>query len=548
MSTINEFLSGKTLFVTGSTGFVGKGLVEKILRQVPDVGRIYLFIRPRSRTSGNPLDAEDRLRREILGSSAFSELRRRNGDRFEEAVASKLVAVPGDLTHDRLGIDPILYEEMTQEVDIVVSIAATVVFDEPVDLALNLNVLGPQRLVELARACRDAVLLHVSTAYVNGQLGGSIPETQLLPYETVAHRMGDGSAPDYDLESEIESIRTFSAGLEEESRREALQDAFVRMLDRQDRGKRVTEYRRTHQLEALRRRWIHKQLVDEGMRRARHYGWHDSYTLTKAMGEQIITMSRGDLPTAIVRPSIIESSLVEPEPGWVEDLKVADPLIAHYGKGRLPGIPGDPSVVLDLIPVDIVVNALIAILPRIRENGELKIYHVATGSRNPLRLGEITELVYDYFKQNPMVDRKGEPIAVKRWRFTSPAGFRRRANLKYRLPLKTLGWLMDALPFLPWSSRFRRRLSVLEATLERVLALSDTYSPYTHLNCCFDTRNTLQVLQELSEEDRQAFDFDVSRIKWPEYIQEIHIPGLKRHVLKAPDAAASRVPTGSIAS
>ncbi len=539
MSSINKFLSGKRLFVTGATGFVGKGLVEKILRQVPEVDRIYLFIRPRSRASGNPLEVEDRLKREILGSSAFANLRSRYGDRFDEAMGSRLVAVSGDLTHDRLGIDPARYEELTQQVDIVINIAATVVFDEPVDLALKLNVLGPQRIVELARACKDAVLLHVSTAYVNGQLTGSIPEAELLPDETIARRMGDGRAPDYDLESEIESIQTYSLGLEDASRGEELQAGFRRMLERQDKGKRVTEYRRTHQLEALRLRWITKQLVDEGMRRARMLGWHDSYTLTKAMGEQVVARNRGDLPTAIVRPSIIESSLLEPEPGWVEDLKVADPLITHYGKGRLPDFPGNPEVVLDVVPVDIVVNAIIAILPRIRQGGGLKVYQVATGSQNPLTLGEITDLVYDYFKRNPMLDRNGDPVPVERWKFPSLTGFKRRFYLKYQLPLGVLSWLMDTVPFIPWSSRFRRRVSVLKATLERVLSLSDTYSPYTHLNCRFETTNTLQVLQELSEEDRKAFDFDVSRIKWREYIQDIHIPGLKRHVLKAPDAYSS---------
>ncbi|MBT3602708.1 MAG: hypothetical protein HN521_06530, partial [Candidatus Latescibacteria bacterium] len=33
-------------------------------------------------------------------------------------------------------------------------------------------------------------------------------------------------------------------------------------------------------------------------------------------------------------------------------------------------------------------------------------------------------------------------------------------------------------------------------------------------------------------EDREIFNCDVSRIDWPTYIQDIHIPGLKRHVLK----------------
>lgn len=36
---------GQSAFVTGATGFVGKALVEKLLRSCPDIGRLYLLIR-----------------------------------------------------------------------------------------------------------------------------------------------------------------------------------------------------------------------------------------------------------------------------------------------------------------------------------------------------------------------------------------------------------------------------------------------------------------------------------------------------------------------
>lgn len=42
-----RFYSGKNVFLTGATGFVGIALVEKLLRAVPDIGNIYLLIRPK---------------------------------------------------------------------------------------------------------------------------------------------------------------------------------------------------------------------------------------------------------------------------------------------------------------------------------------------------------------------------------------------------------------------------------------------------------------------------------------------------------------------
>lgn len=44
---VSQTFVGKTIFITGGSGFLGKVLIEKILRKCPDVERIYLLLRPK---------------------------------------------------------------------------------------------------------------------------------------------------------------------------------------------------------------------------------------------------------------------------------------------------------------------------------------------------------------------------------------------------------------------------------------------------------------------------------------------------------------------
>ena len=71
-------LSGKRIAITGSTGFVGTALVERLLRGVPDC-ELVLLIRDGKRTS-----AAERARKEILKNDAFDRLRETHGADFDD--------------------------------------------------------------------------------------------------------------------------------------------------------------------------------------------------------------------------------------------------------------------------------------------------------------------------------------------------------------------------------------------------------------------------------------------------------------------------------
>ena len=63
--TVAEFYAHKDVFITGATGFMGKCLVEKFLRSVPELGRLFILVRPKR---GKPVKdrIDDMLRGKVL--------------------------------------------------------------------------------------------------------------------------------------------------------------------------------------------------------------------------------------------------------------------------------------------------------------------------------------------------------------------------------------------------------------------------------------------------------------------------------------------------
>ena len=100
------------------------------------------------------------------------------------------------------------------------------------------------------------------------------------------------------------------------------------------------------------------RLVEAGRARAASLGWPDAYAYTKALGERALVETHGDVPVSIVRPSIIESALAEPRPGWIRGFRMAEPVIISYARGLLKEFPGVPEGIVDVIPVDLVVGAI----------------------------------------------------------------------------------------------------------------------------------------------------------------------------------------------
>ncbi|KAK9153359.1 hypothetical protein Sjap_000841 [Stephania japonica] len=476
-------LSGKVLFITGATGFLAKVLVEKILRTVPDVGKIYLLIR-----AENTEAAIDRLNNEIINKKLFKCLHQKHGRFYQAFMLSKLIPVAGSVCESNdLGIHPSLVHEIANEVDIIINSAATTSFDERYDVALNTNTKGPNRLLSFAKKCNKLCLfMHVSTAYVNGKREGRILEK---PFS-----LGDNLAREISKKSETDSRSYEMLDIEAE----------IEMA--------------LHARESFRDGQVNQEMKEMGLERARTFGWDDTYEFTKAMGEMLIANDKGDIPVVIVRPSIIESTYKEPYPGWIEGFRMMDPLLLWHGRGRLRGFPIDSNGVFDVVPADMVVNAMLAAgasrLSSARLKPGIEVYHVASSTVNPLGTADVFRFSLEHFRTFPYKDSKGMPTHIEKLKlFNSIEDFN-----SY---IEQVGEASNG----STSQRFKKKLA------EQSKHMAKMYQPYTFYKGRFDSTNTQILIDKMSEEERKSFGFDVRSIDWKDYICYTHLPGLRKNVL-----------------
>jgi alcohol-forming fatty acyl-CoA reductase len=524
---IAEALKGKTILVTGSTGFLGKSIVEKCLRSIPEVGRINLAIRSSARRP-----AAERLEREVLSSPAFKRLKDERGEAaFAKLVKDKLFVVEIDLGRDGLGLTDEGREQL-RACEIVIHSAAAVEFDNPADLSAQTNLLGAARMVEALKAAGSRPhLVHVSTAYVGGMLRGLVREE--APHD-----------PGLNWRHEAAVLANLRAPVEEESRRPEI----LKKLGREARSRMgpagTPAVART--TERLRDRWVKDRLIERGRVHANAMGFADIYSFTKAMAEQAVVELHGDIPLSIVRPSIIESALAEPFPGWLEGFRMAEPLILAFGRGILRDFSGLPDSVLDIIPADFVVNTVLAVAANPPADAKPRVYHAASGSRNPLRFRQMEESAERYFAKHPLRDRYGQAIGTPHWTYPTREELATRARTALRF-VEAAQWVVERLPLGASVADLSDDLNAERERLDRGLNLIQLYGVYTEVDCIFDTRNLMSVWEKVPEAERKVFPFDAALYDWEHYFQDVHFPTVVRMSRVETAERKGKQPTGSTA-
>ncbi|MFT4081636.1 MAG: HAD-IB family hydrolase [Nocardioides sp.] len=509
--TIRERLAGQHVLLTGVTGFVGEALLHLLLTEVPEV-RLSVLVRPKGTISGTSRIAK------LLGKPIFADAVEADGG-IEALMATRVAVVEGDLSAP---------PALPTDLDAVVHCAGDVSFDPPVDEAFGTNVVGVRELlgrVEEAAAAadpehpRDVHYLHVSTAYVSGRRRGHIPERSVDHGVDLEAELAWGLAQRADIEARSRSVERLSA-----ERRKAEKA--------HGRAGLLTAAGAT---EEARKQWVKDELIRVGTERARSLGWTDCYTFTKALGERVVEAYAAPAEggagrrATIYRPSIIESALRRPYPGWIEGFKMAEPLILAYGRGELPLFPAAADTAIDIVPIDQVVASIVACLAHPPEPGRPAYFHLSSGDRNPVTFGMLYDYVRAYFTEHPFSFGDRGAVRLPEWSFPGAYYVERMMNTgerAHQMAERLLG-------LAPRSDRARtwaRKLDVQGRRLAFLRRYLDLYKEYAQADLRFVDENTLSLYRSLSPEDRERFAFDTATIDWYDYLHDVHVPAVTKPV------------------
>nr|XP_043624037.1 probable fatty acyl-CoA reductase 4 [Erigeron canadensis] len=494
MESIIEYLENKTILVTGVTGFLGKIFVEKILRLQPNIGKLFLLLR-----ASDPNTALHRLHSEVIDKDLFRVIKEKHGTTMHTFISEKVIPVAGDIRLENFGVTNMdLLNDMRRQVDVVVSSAATTKFDERYDMAFATNTLAVRHIRGFVNECTNIkLLLHVSTAYVSaGERSGIVLETSLKMGATL------NGKNDLDIEEEKKVI--------------------------QERHRQLVFERANEEA-------ISSTMKDFGIQRAKLHGWPNTYVFSKAMGEMLLLEEglRPDVSVVILRPTIVGSTYREPFPGWIEGVKTIDGFIAAYGKGRTTCFLADPFIVLDIVPADMVINAMIvAMVAHTNKPNSKTIYHVGSSTSNPITISSLGNIISNYFAKHPLISQQGNPIIVtsKITYLTSMSSFNRYMVIRYVIPLKGLKYanMIFGGAFNAWYLDADRKLNI-------ILRLADLFKPYVLTTIIYDDANLNKLLSSARKSvkvETQTCSFDVKSVNWEDYFMNIHIPGLVKYAIK----------------
>ncbi|XP_075988907.1 putative fatty acyl-CoA reductase CG5065 [Anticarsia gemmatalis] len=375
----------------------------------------------------------------------------------------KLCIVAGDVTKPKLGMSRDAIQELSQ-VSVVFHSAATLKFDEPLGAAVEQNLRSVLTLMDICdQLPAMQVFVHVSTAYSNADL--AVVEERVYPAPASLHQ-----------------LLTLVDNLPE------------------------------HLLAEITPKLISPK--------------PNTYTFTKAMAESAVAerAHSARYATAIFRPSIVISSLAYPFPGWIENLNGPSGVMVGAGKGLLHVLHCAGHKRADMIPVDIVIDTLIAAAWEvgIEDSREARVYNCCS-NENPTTWAQ--------FKQRMLRGVRRHPFDTPLW---YPSGFFTESKTLVTLtqwllqtaPLHTIDFLYTMCGVKP-----RPRMSTVSS---RLAAMSSALRYFTTHEWSFSTTHARRLRQRLAPADNNIYNLDPNTIDWDEHCVSF-VKGTRKYLLLESD-------------
>ncbi len=546
---VSEIFRGKNILLIGTTGFVGKVALSMLLHRYPEVGRVYCLVRP---GAGNT--ADERFYKKVASSEAFDPLRDVHGARYEEFMRSKIVALPGDIGRPFCNFTDEMCAEIAAAggVHVIINSAGLVSFTPSLESALRINAMGAKNVLELARKL-GARLVHVSTCYVAGRRDGDVWEDEpIVGYFPRSQAIQN----DYRREEDELLDRDFDAAAEIADCQKAIDQAREQSNDR----KHISQFREkaAAYLEGQRRDpdddndlklavarerkiWMNDVLTKVGMERAVHWGWTNTYTYTKSLGEQMI-LSDPSVPSTIVRPAIVESSVRYPFPGWNEGFNTTAPLMYLMLKGHR-SVPVGADTALDVIQVDFIAAGMLLATAAVLVGEHEPIYQLGSSDSNRItskRLTELTALAVrahhrakeergeDKLRSKLRARLEPRPVTYDHFDKYSAPMFKRIADrLIETIDTRMPTWGAPRLEAI--GVRAREELQKVSVFTGQVKELIDLFKPFTtDHDIAFRCDNIRALWARVTPQDQEKLLWAPHLVDWRKYWLDTHFPGLQK--------------------
>jgi long-chain acyl-CoA synthetase len=512
LTGVSETFRESEILLTGAAGFVGKVVLALLLDKHPQFKHVHILLRP-----STGLSATERFYQETMKSPPLRSIAAHPGN---ESLMSRITVWAGDIGAPQCGLSQEALERMAGRIRLIINCAGIVDFLPPLDDSFRSNVDGVENVISVAKQL-SAKLLHVSTCYVCGEADGLVEETEPILGFYPQRR----SLEDHAFDHAEELLHS----------REMIRQIYESTQPGQEPGA------------SHRPRELVQRLIALGRQRAASWGWVNTYTYAKSLGEQVIASSVG-LDYAIVRPAVVESAWRFPFPGWIEGGRTAAPLVLMALDG-LKDWPVREDAPLEVVPVDMVASAILIVAALLLQSRQEAVYQLGSADVNPIELGSIVNLLSQEAAQRA---RNGNGVLgglVAQWlagrrvgaraRFVSLEEAQEQQRKSQRMVARSERWMENLkkavaklrLPGGSWLDSWNselRKLALQARFREQTL---EQYLPFVIQNrYIFECENIRLAYSSLSESDRELLPWTPERINWRDYWIHNQVAGIEKWV------------------